>query len=399
MKKFFKFVFKLILTCFIIIICLVFVNNETDMLSNPERYAPKLEKSNPQIMESIRGFSAKLSEHTGQLPTIEKIAANIRRYTLGEQDFVTNDYVKNSPLVSFYPKETIGLKINEEYVTVYGNTNDKEKVNFIALFTDENENELSQSSFSADSENEFAKKVNFPETDKKRIQLSIYYCPKVYGEYRSWVLDYIFFERDEAGLWKLEKSPVYESNKALYEQEKTQSEALRNSQNIMSDNKSIAELTNNITASFESAYDKALAVHDWICENIYYDEDSLRGGKYPSYNPGDILNSKKAVCKGYAYLYATMLRSIGIPCNVVSGYALGIDGIDTWSELTDAKTQNHAWNEVYVDGRWIIVDTTWDCGNKIENGKQIREGTSRIYFDANLEYFSANHKIMQYIFK
>ena len=70
-----------------------------------------------------------------------------------------------------------------------------------------------------------------------------------------------------------------------------------------------------------------------------------------------------------------MLRSIGIPCNIVSGYALGIDGVDTWAELTDTKTQNHAWNEVYIDGRWVIVDTTWDCGNKIVNGEKTKEGT------------------------
>ena len=112
-----------------------------------------------------------------------------------------------------------------------------------------------------------------------------------------------------------------------------------------------------------------------------------------------MINNRKAVCKGYAYLYASMMRSIGIPCNIVSGYALGLDGVNKWSELEDTKTQNHAWNEVYVDGKWIIVDTTWDCGNRVDGGKEIKEGTSHIYFDANIEYFSANHKIMQYIFK
>jgi len=398
-KRFLKFIVKLTLTCFIIFICLVFVNNETDMLSNPERYLPKLADSRPEIIIQIKELSEKLTEHTGDFPTIEKISANIRRYTMGKHDFVTNEYIKNSPLVSFYPKETIGLKLNDEYVTVYGNTNDKEKVNFIALFTDEKENELSQTSFSSDFENEFAKKVEFPDTKKNRIQLSVYYSPKAYGEYRSWVLDYLYFIRDKNGLWTLEKSPVYDSNRQMYEQEKTESEALRSSANILSDNQSIAEFTTNLTANDKTVYDKALRVHDWVCENIYYDEDSLRNGKYPPYNPVDVINSKKAVCKGYAYLYATMLRSIGIPCNIVSGYALGIDGVDNWSELTDTKTQNHAWNEVYIDGRWVIVDTTWDCGNKIVNGEKTREGTSHLFFDANLEYFSANHKIMQYIFK
>jgi transglutaminase/protease-like cytokinesis protein 3 len=94
-----------------------------------------------------------------------------------------------------------------------------------------------------------------------------------------------------------------------------------------------------------------------------------------------------------------MCRSIGLPCVVVTGYALGTDADDVvWDEESAAQTRaNHAWNEVYVDGRWIIVDTTWDCGNSYESGGVTKEnGTSHIYFDANLKYFSVNHKILRY---
>ena len=59
---------------------------------------------------------------------------------------------------------------------------------------------------------------------------------------------------------------------------------------------------------------------------------------------------------------------------------------------------NHAWNEAYVDGRWVIVDTTWDSFNRYENGERIKsEKNSRLYFDANPEAFSQNHKIIEYL--
>ena len=112
-----------------------------------------------------------------------------------------------------------------------------------------------------------------------------------------------------------------------------------------------------------------------------------------------MLESKRAVCLGFAVLSASLLRSINIPCNVVSGYALGIDADKVWSESTVNTTeQNHAWNEAYVDGRWVIFDSTWDCMNKIENGETVSgKSVTHIYFDANIEFFSANHKIIDYM--
>ena len=111
----------------------------------------------------------------------------------------------------------------------------------------------------------------------------------------------------------------------------------------------------------------------------------------------DIVKSRKAVCLGFATLMASLCRSIDIPCNVVSGYALGVGNDTAWTDTSIATDeQNHAWNEVYVDGRWMIVDTTWDCANKIENGEMNKGEVSHLYFDANLQFFSNNHKILEY---
>jgi transglutaminase/protease-like cytokinesis protein 3 len=77
---------------------------------------------------------------------------------------------------------------------------------------------------------------------------------------------------------------------------------------------------------------------------------------------------------------------------------LGVGADTDWTAQTIATDeQNHAWNEVYVDGRWVIVDTTWDCVDRIENGELISGSeVSHLYFDANPEFFSANHKILEY---
>lgn len=110
-----------------------------------------------------------------------------------------------------------------------------------------------------------------------------------------------------------------------------------------------------------------------------------------------VLHNKRGVCEGYANLFAALVRAQNIPCRVQVGYALGNGIKPVWSEdnLNAAKS-NHAWNEAYVDGRWMIIDTTWDSTNSIENGQWMK-GTSinHIYFDAHIKFFSMSHRSME----
>ncbi len=396
MRKLFKRIIKLFVLLSITLILLTFLNNETDILSDFERYVPDFKYS--YIVED---FSNKLSSATGGWPTFEQMYADVTKHLRGAEDIAVNEYIKDSPLVSFYPNETIGIRAEADSVTVYGKTNDEKKVNFVAIFNDDKGDKLSQTSFAADSDMEFSKKIPYPETSSDRISLGIYYSPKAYGEYRSWSIEYLYFVRDASGVFAPEESEVYSSNTKLYESEKSIKNSLRASGDILSSNEDLKAFTEQIisNANAKTDYEKILAIHDWICDNIYYDQDSLTRGQYPPYNPIEVINTKRGVCKGFAYLFASMTRSCNIPCTIVSGYALGIDGIYDWQGVSSSNEQNHAWNEAYVDGRWVIVDTTWDCGNKIENSELISEGTSHIFFDANLRYFSNNHKIVQYFYK
>lgn len=56
--------------------------------------------------------------------------------------------------------------------------------------------------------------------------------------------------------------------------------------------------------------------------------------------------NRRAVCDGYADLSWLMLTIAGIP----SGYVVG---------ASHGKNEDHAWNAVYADGRWILFDATW----------------------------------------
>ena len=93
-------------------------------------------------------------------------------------------------------------------------------------------------------------------------------------------------------------------------------------------------------------------LYNYVIENIQYDPDKIFNILY-NYLP-DIQKTYAdgtGICYDYASLFAAMLRSINIPAKLVKGYA---------SYNPDVY---HAWNEVYIDGKWIVIDTTKDSSS------------------------------------
>lgn len=393
MKKFIAFIL-----IFTIGICVV--NAETDFFLHFDSYAPQLSEKFPNAAKSVSKLSMQLSDITGLIPSPSEIAAIIKNEELpiDPSDIAVNAYISESPMLSFYPEENIGLLITEgNILNVFGVTPSVNKKNLIVHISDSSGEMLSQTAVPTDSANRFNKSITLPDTDETVLDVSVYAGSKPYGEFESWVYNYITIERAD-GVWSIRQSPVYEHNKIMFEKDKSASEALKRTPSIQSENSGIISIASEVTSGCETDYQRILALHDWVCGYLRYDMDSLKSDEIPPYYAEEVVKNRTAVCLGFATLYAALCRSIDIPCNVVSGYALGIGADKKWTESTIAsEEQNHAWNEVYIDGRWVIVDTTWDCVNKIENGV-LTEGTeiSHLYFDANIDFFSANHKILEY---
>lgn len=101
--------------------------------------------------------------------------------------------------------------------------------------------------------------------------------------------------------------------------------------------------------------EKVKAIYDFVTSNIAYDNElakTVKNEYIPSIDA--TLKSKKAICYGYATLFAAMLRSADIPAKLVMGETTYVD-------------QYHAWNEVYLDGKWVVIDTTVDAAYKEAN--------------------------------
>ena len=161
----------------------------------------------------------------------------------------------------------------------------------------------------------------------------------------------------------------------------------------------VRQLSQMIAKKAYSNYERILAVHDWVADNIFYDYDSLNDGSYrfAKIDALSILKTKRTVCCGYSALSVTLLRAIGVMALNLDCYALGVSsGNNAWSENTMKEPANHVLTFAYADDRWIMMDTTWDSNKQYRNGEYITQPypVSHIYFDGTIAFFSYTHRFI-----
>lgn len=113
-------------------------------------------------------------------------------------------------------------------------------------------------------------------------------------------------------------------------------------------------------------------IHGYIVNNITYDTSitKLPSGYVPNIN--NIYNIKSGICYDFASIFAGMLRSVGVPTKLIKGQATNIEGY-------------HAWNEVYINGSWKIVDTSYDAQLKAAK-RSVTTYKSRKDYSASQQY-------------
>lgn len=212
------------------------------------------------------------------------------------------------------------------------------------------------------------KNISLDSLSDGNYYLEIFTAPNRYAQYSSYVYDKnlkIVMLKNKATF----STPLaYSKNTSVYLSKRTDKYALlhytKPSDDIQSDNPDIIKLSKEITAGLKNDYEKAKAIHDWICNNIWYDMDAYKTNS----NYGDTS-------------------------------ALGIDSAKEWTSETISKDDiNHTWVEAYVDSRWISIDATWDSDNTYQNGTwSTNTGlNSYRYFDPTISGFSLDHMLINY---
>lgn len=166
----------------------------------------------------------------------------------------------------------------------------------------------------------------------------------------------------------------------------------------------VQALADRLTAGKKTGLEKADAISEWVATHIFYDHPEARGETPFSYRTAEeTLAVRRGVCAQYSTLTMALMRAAGLECYSEGG-------------------QGHAWNVARLDGKWVMIDNTWDSplsynytagsgyqalvevgipgrvgverravGNIMEPG--IPRLKDKLYFNMDLEEFYSSHRL------
>lgn len=174
----------------------------------------------------------------------------------------------------------------------------------------------------------------------------------------------------------------------------------------------VSDLAEEITAPYKTKLQKTQAIERYFRDNYNYSliRHRLTRADGTAATASDYIyyflfqNEKK---EGYCTLFASsmvcMLRSVGIPARVVSGYYATPHMIGTDSFATELVDNNyHAWVEVYFDGMgWLAFEPTPDFGvqrnyfllETIDAGEVLEEPVINIVYEEIPGYIKYSNEL------
>ncbi len=108
------------------------------------------------------------------------------------------------------------------------------------------------------------------------------------------------------------------------------------------------------TANCTTDTQKAKALHDWICEKVVYDYDTISAVK--NHVDSSVFLGNSTVCDGYARGYTLLLQSVGIEAYYLS-------------------SGSHAWTMAKLGGKYFHIDVCHDDGATVDYSHYLKSDT------------------------
>lgn len=123
----------------------------------------------------------------------------------------------------------------------------------------------------------------------------------------------------------------------------------------------------NTIYGVKNEHELARRIHDYLIRTCTY----ITGEDNPySSTAYGCLAEGEANCEGYAKAFNLLASEVGLKSVLITG-------------KTD-KGENHAWNQVNIDGKWYNLDVTWD-------DTDVTEDLRKTYFLCSDEEFGTTH--------
>lgn len=166
----------------------------------------------------------------------------------------------------------------------------------------------------------------------------------------------------------------------------------------------VDSLSKVLTLPYATDLEKVRSIFRWITEHISY---KVRGPLYmrrpvpmPQDEPDDtvsvlrplservalnVFKRREAVCDGYTRLFKTLCDYAGIQSEIIHGHARS-----NFNRVGQQFLSNHAWNAVYIDSAWRLMDVTWASGYITFSNEYVKKYDD-YYFFTPPEQFVRDH--------
>ena len=134
-------------------------------------------------------------------------------------------------------------------------------------------------------------------------------------------------------------------------------------------------------------FEKARAIYRWVTANIVYDIRGFLSGQVAALTPEAVLQRRSSVCDGFASLFKALAQAAGLKSATIKGYAKGF-GYLPGTGFRDPP--NHAWNAIFLDNRWYLLDASMGSGY-INSQRQLIRQFRPYYFLTPPEMFIYDH--------
>lgn len=114
-------------------------------------------------------------------------------------------------------------------------------------------------------------------------------------------------------------------------------------------NNEVDKIINENYTNDASLADNIKRIHDYIINTTTYDVDYKNNKDKYTYNAYGTLHNHLATCNGYTDVMAIILSKLK-----VNNYKIA------YNPSGDTNEDGHVWNAVYIDGKWLHLDLTWD---------------------------------------
>ncbi|HZH98725.1 MAG TPA: transglutaminase-like domain-containing protein [Fimbriimonadaceae bacterium] len=165
--------------------------------------------------------------------------------------------------------------------------------------------------------------------------------------------------RQEGESWIVEIHPVANvPGVAIAAAAKQQPAWVKRAMYVPAGNERFGKLAKKVTAGSKTVGSAANAVAQYVFKTM-----KPNAGIGVLRDAHEVLDSKEGVCRDYAVLTATLLRSAGVPSRVVSGLV-----------HQDGAFYYHAWVEVWNGSNWAGVDSTRPNGKVTAGHIKLAQG-------------------------